>query len=221
MAIESIKRNPRISDTVTNSIRQAILAGELTDGQSLPLAELAARMDVSMMPVREALINLANEGLVVDHGRRGGYRVKALTESDRRDVYELHGFLQGKLAERAAHSITTEEIEVLRRTHDGVVTLAAKRRTKQVGVRLRELNNEFHRTINRIGEGDLLRIFLRSTSKFVREDAYSAYPEWVDLTLAEHPPIIEALAARNGTLARKLMEEHIAGHDQVSCVDLI
>ena len=211
MALETIERRPRASSVVADQIRQAILTGNLEDGQALPLAEVAQQLGVSMMPVREALISLAGEGLVADHGRRGGYRVTALSEQDLADISELHAFIQSALAARAAANISADQIAHLRELQEEMQLTASKRHTKKTSAKLQDLNDQFHGTINRSSPSDMFRIFLRSTLKFMRQDAYLAFPDWADRTIADHPAIVDALEAGDSELAARLMHDHITG----------
>src|ERR1700727_3375690 len=70
-----------LSEQVTNEIRRSILAGALAPGQSLSLRRLAEQLDVSFIPVRDALRVLEAEGLVVNPpGRRATVAPLALEE---------------------------------------------------------------------------------------------------------------------------------------------
>ena len=207
--IEAIARPPKVVEAVTHRLRQSILNGTFAEGEPLRLEDLAQALEVSHMPVRGALISLAHEGLVVDLGRRG-YRAKPLTDTDVSDIYHLHGYLAGRLAERAAEVVTDDDVVRLRGVHREFEALSRRAKSKDRDVRLRELNNRFHREINLIPKGDLLRHFLRTTVQFLRDDSYETLPDRIDMSLTDHPLIIDALARRDGAAASRLVETHIA-----------
>ena len=106
-----------LSEQVTNEIRRSILAGTLPPGQSLSLRRLAEQLDVSFIPVRDALRVLEGEGLVVNPPGRSAsvapldleefhaiYRVRRLLEPDlaRRSVPRLADAELGRLYQAAA-----------------------------------------------------------------------------------------------------------------------
>jgi DNA-binding GntR family transcriptional regulator len=74
--------------TVVEAIRQALLNGRFEQGQSLSEVALAAEMNVSRGPVREALLVLAQEGLVT-HSQNYGFSVLRLTEQDREEIRQV------------------------------------------------------------------------------------------------------------------------------------
>uniref|UniRef100_UPI00286E338F GntR family transcriptional regulator n=1 Tax=Deinococcus sp. TaxID=47478 RepID=UPI00286E338F len=61
----------RVVDQVRQSLRNAIMNGELPPGTRLSVPDLARRLNVSRSPVREAVLQLVSEGLAVEHSRRG------------------------------------------------------------------------------------------------------------------------------------------------------
>ena len=90
-----------LRDVVFNTLRQAILRGELAPGERLMEIQLADKLGVSRTPIREAIRKLELEGLVVMIPRKGA-EVARITEKDMRDVLEVRGTLE-ELA-RVVHS---------------------------------------------------------------------------------------------------------------------
>lgn len=78
---------------VADALRDAILAGSIRAGASLVEADLAARFEVSRGPIRDALRDLAREGLVVDLPRRGTI-VSTISFTDIQEVYEVREGLE-------------------------------------------------------------------------------------------------------------------------------
>ena len=95
-----VERAASLGERVYELLREYLRTGQVTWGESLREATLAARLGVSRTPVREALGRLASEGLVEAHGR--SFTVPALTEQDLQDIYELRLLLETEALRQAA-----------------------------------------------------------------------------------------------------------------------
>ena len=101
-----------LRDVVFNTLRKAILKGELKPGERLMEIALAERLGVSRTPVREAMRKLELEGLVVMIPRRGA-QVANITEKDLNDVLEVRIALENLSIENACMRMTEEQLEEL------------------------------------------------------------------------------------------------------------
>jgi GntR family transcriptional regulator of gluconate operon len=97
---------------VADALRGAILAGSIRAGASLVEADLAGRFDVSRGPIRDALRELAREGLVVDLPRRGTV-VSTLSFTDIQEVYEVREGLEIEAARLAVERASSVDIASL------------------------------------------------------------------------------------------------------------
>ena len=102
-----------LRDVVFNTLRQAILTGELKPGERLMEIHLANRLGVSRTPIREAIRKLELEGLVTMIPRRGA-EVAQITEKSMKDVLEVRRTLDALSAELACERISKEEEEALK-----------------------------------------------------------------------------------------------------------
>jgi DNA-binding GntR family transcriptional regulator len=102
-----------IPDRVTAELRRSILSGDLAPGQTFSLREIAGRLGVSFIPVREALRNLEGEGLVVMHPGRSAM-VAPLDLDDLHAIYRLRRTLEPELARRSCLLVSDEELARLR-----------------------------------------------------------------------------------------------------------
>ena len=103
-----------LRDVVFNTLRQAILKGELKPGERLMEIALAERLGVSRTPIREAMRKLEQEGLVVMIPRRGA-QVANITEKDLNDVLEVRIALENVAIEKAcARMIYRYRVEYLK-----------------------------------------------------------------------------------------------------------
>lgn len=102
-----------LRDVVFNTLRKAILTGELKPGERLLEIQLANQLGVSRTPIREAIRKLELEGLVIMMPRRGA-EVAQITEKGLRDVLEVRRALDALCAELACDRITEEEKQRLK-----------------------------------------------------------------------------------------------------------
>ena len=106
-----------LRDVVFNTLRQAILIGELKPGERLMERHLADRLGVSRTPVREAIRRLELEGLVTMIPRKGA-EVARITEKSMSDVLEVRRTLDALCAELACDRITPESLAALKKACD-------------------------------------------------------------------------------------------------------
>ena len=102
-----------LRDVVFNTLRQAILTGELKPGERLLEIHLANKLGVSRTPIREAIRKLELEGLVIMIPRRGA-EVAQITEKSMNDVLEVRRALDALCVELACERITKEELADLK-----------------------------------------------------------------------------------------------------------
>ena len=106
-----------LRDVVFNTLRQAILKGELAPGERLMEIQLAERLGVSRTPIREAIRKLELEGLVLMIPRKGA-EVAKISEKSLRDVLEVRRSLEELAIELACQRMTEEEINSLEQTQE-------------------------------------------------------------------------------------------------------
>ena len=102
-----------LRDVVFNTLRQAILTGELKPGERLMEFHLANKLGVSRTPIREAIRKLELEGLATLIPRRGA-EVAQITEKSMNDVLEVRRALDALCVELACERITPEDTEQLK-----------------------------------------------------------------------------------------------------------
>jgi DNA-binding GntR family transcriptional regulator len=141
---------------------------------------------------------------------RRGFQVAEIRARDIEDVFTLHAFLAGIMAERAAAVIPAATLVSIANLQEQIAKVSRLRIAhREKAARVEELNYAFHRAINLSVDAPRLRWFLRSTSRYVPRRFYETVPGWVATTVDDHPGILKALENRNGVLARRLMEEHV------------
>ena len=195
-----------LRDVVFNTLRQAILRGELKPGERLMEIQLANKLGVSRTPIREALRKLELEGLVNMVPRKGA-EVADITEKSLRDVLEVRKALEELSVQLACEKITEEEIEELKRVAERFKdTLDDQDVTK-----IAEADVAFHDVIYTATDNQKLILLLNN----LREQMYryrveylkkeEAYPQLI----AEHEERIDNISKRNKEEATRIMCEHI------------
>jgi DNA-binding GntR family transcriptional regulator len=199
-----ILRRSLLSADIADLIRDRILSGQLRPGDRVRLEPLAEQLAVSTMPVREALRQLAFEGLIDFHPHRGAV-VAPLPREDLTDLWEVHAFTAGLAAERAATRLTDEDLaglrDLLREFEDRLADPE----------RLVEINHELHRRINRAGGSRKLRWLLGLANRYIPRSYYQFIPAWPEISRRDHRALMDALARRDGPAARAIAQDHVRG----------
>ena len=114
-----------LREVIFDTLRQAIITGELKPGERLMEVQLAEKMGVSRTPVREAIRKLELEGLVEMLPRKGAH-VANLSIKDMMDLLEVRACIDGLATEFAASRITPDEIKELKHVQEQFSTYVEK-----------------------------------------------------------------------------------------------
>lgn len=120
-----------LRDVVFNTLRQAILTGELKPGERLMEIHLANKLGVSRTPIREAIRKLELEGLVTMIPRRGA-EVAQITEKSMNDVLEVRRALDALCVELACDRITEGELGQLKAACEAFEAAVKTKDTKKI-----------------------------------------------------------------------------------------
>jgi DNA-binding GntR family transcriptional regulator len=199
---------------VADSLRAAIVSGAIPAGSSLVEADLAARFRVSRGPIRDALRDLAREGLVVDLPRRGTL-VSTLTFSDTIDVYAVREGLEAVGARLAIERATGADLDGLRASVLAMEDAWSRRAdyTESLAADL-----AFHRQL--VGLSANARLvpmyeqMLSQTQLLIRNAALVNPRLRLGLKRSAHRQILEAVRARDSEAARIAIAEHYAYAEQ-------
>ena len=140
-----------LRDVVFNTLRQAILRGEMEPGERLMEIQLAQKLGVSRTPIREAIRKLELEGLVIMIPRKGA-EVAHITEKDMRDVLEVRCTLEELAVALACKNVTPERIMDLRAANKVFESAIV---SKDV-VNIVDADVQFHDTIYAMTDNDRL-----------------------------------------------------------------
>lgn len=196
-----------LRDVVFNTLREAILKGELKPGERLMELQLAAKLGVSRTPIREAIRMLEQEGLAVTIPRKGA-EVAKMTEKDMEDVLQIRDALDELAASIACELISKEELEKLRRTMHEFEEYAKTGDVKKIA----EADVKFHDIIYHATENPKLVNMLNN----LREQMYRYRVEYLKdeknypTLVKEHSEIVEGLTTKNKQKVTAAMHRHVA-----------
>ncbi|WP_298609272.1 GntR family transcriptional regulator [uncultured Thiothrix sp.] len=200
-----------LSDKASSRLTQAIVTGELAQGQKLSEADLATRFGISRGPLREAIRQLEGMRLVtrVPHA---GARVVMLDKPMLADLYRVREALEGMACRMAAQAMSQEEIDtlfVLLNRHEEAINAADGLAYFQS-----EGDFDFHFHIA-LGSRNqmLIDLLVGELYQLLRMCRYrtSHLAKRTRPALQQHRQIAEAIAERDGDLAELLMRRHISG----------
>ncbi|WP_346664375.1 GntR family transcriptional regulator [uncultured Merdimonas sp.] len=196
-----------LRDVVFNTLRQAILRGELKPGERLMEVQLANKLGVSRTPIREAIRKLELEGLVLMIPRKGA-EVADITEKSLNDVLEVR-----KALEELAVRLCCEKIsgEGIRRLHEAADEFQRILKTSNDVTEVAEADVRFHDIIY-MSTGNQKLIQLLNN---LREQMYRYRVECLkrkeahDRLIAEHEEIIRQIEKKDKETAAKIVGRHI------------
>lgn len=195
-----------LRDVVFQTLRQAILRGELEPGERLMEIHLADRLGVSRTPIREAIRKLELEGLVVMIPRRGAI-VASITEKDLKDVLEVRRTLEVMAAEIACDRITPELLDELAEAGEEF----RKLKDSDDYTSLAAADVKFHDIIYAATDNQRLISILNN----LREQMYRYRLEYIkdaekrQILLVEHESILRAIRSRHVAEAKEAVRAHI------------
>ncbi|MEY9963922.1 DNA-binding GntR family transcriptional regulator [Streptacidiphilus sp. MAP12-16] len=206
--LPSVQERRSLREQVTHALRAALVAGELRPGIVYSAPVLAAEFGVSATPVREAMLDLAKEGLV-EVVRNKGFRIVGLTEQDLDDFTEIREMIEVPATVRVAEIATPEQLEPLRRYAREIVTAALA--GDLIGYV--EADRRFHLGLLALhGNRHLVETVrdLRSRSRLYGLTALVQADRLFD-SAAEHEQLLNAMIAKDLPLVAELISAHL-GH---------
>ena len=208
MELENLNRiEPRtLRENVAETLRQSIIDGTLLSGSEFNQAQIAEQLGVSRGPIREAMAQLEQEGLV----ESSPYKVVTITHLNHRYVEELYSVraaLEELAIERAINRLTDSDLEYFESIIDQM-RFAAQQGDK---TRLVELDLRFHEHLMQIADHSLALKLWRVLEVGVRRCLHTRHESYtfLDEVVGSHPTLVTALAARDLEQARTILHEHV------------
>jgi DNA-binding GntR family transcriptional regulator len=192
---------------VYERLRRSIVSGELASGARLVEMDIAAQMETSQGPVREALQRLERAGLVQRRSHSATF-VTALVLDEMYELFSIRSVIEGFAIRRTVECITPEQCDQLAHLTD--LMRAEGSREDMLGLTVYDL--EFHRLICKwSGNATLLRAWdplYSQIQRFVVRTHRNYFPS-VTAVADTHDPIVAALRNREVERVTPLIQEHI------------
>lgn len=203
--IEPLESNRRLlREHVYEQLRHDILSCVLAPGAEIREAELAARFKVSKSPVRDALISLVREGLVITNPRQG-YRVAPVSISDMLDMFHLRAALERANIERVIRHASDDQLQSLdqyKNFDEAQWPGGFIKYNKSFHCRLAELGGNARMCDQLIDLIDLMERAVQISVSHIKHGKPEAL-------VAEHRQIIDLIQSRSTKAAQRLAEQHV------------
>lgn len=207
MTVQPITR-VTLRDEASRRLRSDIASGLLSPATLYPIAEVASRLGVSITPVREALLELANDGLV-EIVRNRGFRVREITDLDLDEIVEVRLLLEVPAVRRLAGALEAPDIARLREVAEATVEAAHKGDLPSY----LELDKQLHLDLLALaGNARLVSVVsrLRDETRLYGLGRLAGTKALVETT-KDHTRLLDALEAGDAERAEELLRAHL-GH---------
>ncbi len=195
-----------LREKIVESVRNAIVSGQLPAGTRVAEPELADRFGISRTPIREAFRQLESEGFITVIPRKGAI-VASLSAKDISEFYDLKMVLEGYAARCAAKTLSEKELAKMESLNRQMEAAAEKKDLRKVLA----LHNEFHEVfIKACGNDKLQSIVQNMVMQFQRFRLILAMRGRMEGSIRQHWDIIEAFKKRNAVLAESLVIKNAA-----------
>lgn len=206
LPIPATAPRPLHGQSAYDALREEIRSGQLRPGTRLTETEVAARLQISRTPVREAIRRLESEGLV-EHQPRTGAVIRQLDYSEIMELYEMRCVFEStaaRLAARAASDIEIAELREINREMEAAIATPD---------RMAALNRLFHRRLLDAARNRFLHSSMASveTTMLILGPTSMESRDRAQAAIGEHDAVIDALSARDGETAERLMRQHMEG----------
>jgi GntR family transcriptional regulator, vanillate catabolism transcriptional regulator len=209
----------RQQETV-DRLRRMILTEEIAGGERLLEVQLSQQLEVSRTPIREALITLAEEGLV-EYRPNGGYAVRSFSPTDIADAYTVREAIEALACRIIAEQGLSQDVKQSLETclEEGDVLLSGAKLLRSAREPWGAINHRFHSLIFEAADNRALNDAMRrvtnipySSSRvvhwFEEDDPNGLY--LLRMVHSQHHAIFKAICGGEGYRAELVMRGHIA-----------
>jgi DNA-binding GntR family transcriptional regulator len=186
---------------VCNVIREAIIRGDFKPGERLKQSDLAEKMGVSRMPIREAFRKLESEGLILLEPHKGAV-VKSININDIEEIYALRSELEKMAVYQSVELLTQEDIAQLS-------SLVDQMENAEDADTFVQDNIDFHRLLVKRCRWERLNSFIGTLWNGLPQQTPHLLSGQIETSNTEHRKILEAVLKKDKETAAKLVSEHI------------
>lgn len=199
-----------LGDDIAERLKAAILSGHFEPGERLGEERLAARMQVSRGPIREALVQLERQGIVVIKRNKGAF-VAQLAREDLDELYTLRRAIERLALQRAVELSNDRDLFLMQKLVDEIAAHHRLGITEQVAA---DLDLRFHDLIYQAARHRRLNEawqMMRPQIHILLLSRNVTHQDFRDMVVASHQDIVDAIRNRDEAAALALLEEHLAG----------
>ncbi len=205
---------PRVGATqewIFHVLREGIISARLPGGMQLKQDEISAALNVSHIPVREALRRLEAQGLVRIHPNRGA-AVTELTRSELLDMMEVRATLSVMMLKRSVPMLTHADFDALEQ-----IVRQQRETADEDLVRSEELNYKFHEILTSHAANSMANLLLElvhaNIDRYLRASFYGT-PQTREVSINEHEAIMMTCREGDFETACELLKDHILNAKQ-------
>lgn len=205
-ALTPLTESPSLDKLAYDQIKEAILTFKFLPNQALIEGELASQLGISKTPVRDALMRLEKEGLVVRVAYKGTY-VSDINNDDMANIFQIRMALEGLAIRLAARRLTADDLRHMADLLESHKEALAARNFAQVS----KINSEFHNVIISRCANPLLQQMLLNLEDHLKRYRLLSISQGVrmDKSVPEHQAIFSALQERDPDKAEQAMRAHL------------
>ncbi|WP_417675190.1 GntR family transcriptional regulator [Pseudodonghicola sp.] len=195
----------RLALQAYEAILKLIEDGDARPGDLVTERRLADRLSMSRTPVRDALLMLEGEGLLIRQGSRG-LQVKQMRIEEYMDALQIRLLLEPPVARMAAGKVPQAEIDALRAELEALLAAGQGQADRAV---VRDLDENLHGGLARAVGNPQLAHIIQTVRRQTQMFDLRAMPERLEDTCREHLKVLAAIEAGDGAAAEAAMAEHL------------
>ncbi len=195
-----------MGDATYDSLKEAIVKGDIAPGQRLIENQLSAQMNVSRIPIREAIKKLEQDGLIERRDKRG-FIVKDMSREEIEETLGLRALLESYAAYLATERMTKALFKKLEDSIDAYRQALEKGDTEK----LMQLNTQFHEVIYKAAGSQKLYALINNFRDFIyryRKPLLES-PNFARLSLVDHEEMLTAMREKDKMKVERMVRKHI------------
>lgn len=205
-----IEADKRLALQAYEQILNLILTGQAEPGVMITERRLADTLNMSRTPIRDALLMLEGEGLLIRQGSRG-LQVKQMRIEDYMDALQIRTLLEPEAARLAAGRMPKQELEELAAVLASLLDGASQASSKPDRSIVRDVDDRLHGGIGEAAGNQQLAQIIKTLRRQTQIFDLRSVPERLEATCQEHLIIIDALRDGRGDDAAAAMRQHLGG----------
>ncbi|MGR3565755.1 MAG: GntR family transcriptional regulator [Heliomarina sp.] len=198
----------RLALNAYEQILQMVLSGEAAHGQMINERRLAEMLGISRTPVRDALLMLEAEGLLVRQGTRG-LQIRQMRIEEYMDALHIRQILEPEVARLAQGRISREDLQAIRDQLVELVDSKPSTGERPDREKVRAVDDLLHGSLAKAAGNPQLADIIRTVRRRTQIFDLRSIPQRFDETCAEHLSIIDALLEGDAQKASEAMRNHL------------